>query len=106
MCLLELRYTCLCQLPFSSPKALTEKSKKLLLGSSFLFSKWMQHFPSTECRETQEMNYAEYIVNFFIREAPPRNNTHQSEKKRNYNIAKLELLARVGKTGLNFPNYW
>lgn len=51
------------------------------------------------------MNYAEYIVNFLIREAPSRNNTQQSEKKRNYNIAKLELLARVGKTGLNFPNY-
>lgn len=28
------------------------------------------------------MNYAEHIVNFLIRGAPPRNNTHHSEAKR------------------------
>lgn len=52
--LVELRDTGARQLPFSSPQALTEKSKKLLLGSRFLFSKGMTHFffpPSTECRE-------------------------------------------------------
>lgn len=52
------------------------------------------------------MNYAEHIVNFLIRGAPPGNNTHHIEEKRNaLYLDKLVTTRLAGKSGTYFPNY-
>lgn len=52
------------------------------------------------------MNYAEHIVNFLIRGAPPGNNSHHIEEKRNaLYLDKLVTTRLAGKSGTYFPNY-